>query len=162
MRNNWETVLLVVTVMNTITYCSIRELLLSIVWLNIGGKQHRFYRFIKTIKRNKSLLSRIDMMYLIEYVVSFRSDFIRWWKAKRLFAIIELALEIIFFGIGLNGNQSFYFTCFIYIFLAQSFCLFILLRLQYGIGGHHTKYDKLRKKAGGTGDGPLSHLTRHN
>ena len=152
MNIRWELVLLAVIVSNTITYFSIREILWSIVWLDKGGKLRNILSLKKEVKKKEKILRRIDMGYLLGYLSTHREDYTCWLKIKRIFACIEGLLELIYFAVGVFTNQGKAFICFSFFLLLQALLALIFLRIQFGVGGHHTKYDRRRKNKN-IGDG---------
>lgn len=146
MVTHWKSFLLAVTVSNIINYFSIREILWSIVWLNRGGKLRKFREYKKNVQNNESIVSRISMRYLLKRVSICKKDYIIWWRVKLIFVCVEVILEITYFlvGIGLTNVNSFrFFSLFMFI---QVILSFLFLRFHLGIGGHFTKYDKMRIK----------------
>ncbi len=143
---SWKIILLVVAVSDIINYFSIREVLWSVVWLNRGGSQRKLKEYKKTISVNEPLFDRISMRFLLEYVSTCSKEFVIWWKVKRVFVFAESILLIAYFAAGLVWNRSTLFDYCGLFMLCQALLSFIFLRFQFGIGGHLTKYDRMRMK----------------
>lgn len=146
MITRWKMVLLAVTIANIINYFQIREILWSIVWLNKGGKHHEFIKFKKAVRGNESFFSQVSMRYLLEYISKHPKDFIVWRKAKCIFACVESIMEISYYTLGLVWSHESLFNYFSLFMFTQAMFTFIFLRIQFGINGHLTKYDRMRMK----------------
>ncbi len=143
---NWKIFLLVITLLNIFNYYEMRDILWSIIWLNIGGKSRKLTQFKKTVSVNESIFSRISMHYLIKYVEKCRDDFVFWLKLKRIFACVTSVLEITYFILKLcrdNIRLFYYFDGFLII---QVILTIIILRFQYEFNSRLNKYDRKRMK----------------
>lgn len=146
MKASWKTILLVAVIINSITYFSIRELLWNIVWLNKRGKLRKFSSLKKTIQQEQSIFSRVSMSYLESHVSSCHRDFIFWWKFKRFFSIAESILFFSYIGINVFKMQLGWIDISSIFMLIQALLMFFIIRLQFGLGGRLTKYDRIRMK----------------
>ena len=145
-KMDWITVFLAVTVSNIINYLSIREILWSIVWLNRRGKLRKFLEYKKTVRQSETIASQISMRYLLQYVSKCKTDFVIWWKVKRVFVCVESMIGIIYVIIALYMNTGILLYYFSLFMLTQAILSFIILRFQLGIRGRLTRYDRMRLK----------------
>lgn len=146
MKVSWKAIFLVVVITNTITYFSIRELLWNIVWLNKHGNLRKFSALKKSIQEEQSIVNRVSMLYLESQVSSCHRDFMFWWNFKRIFSLIESALIFSYIGINIFKRYTDWIDISSIFMLIQALLLFLFIRLQFGLGGRLTKYDRLRMK----------------
>ena len=143
---NWKVFLLVIILFNIFNYYEIRDILWSIVWLNIGGKSRKLTQFKKTVSVNESIFSRISMRYLIKYVLKCKDDFIFWLKVKSIFACVTSVLEITYLVLRLGWDNMRLFYYFDGFLLIQVILTIIVLRFQYELNSRLNKYDRMRMK----------------
>lgn len=129
---------------NLLNYFSIREIIWSIYWLKKGGK----FRKLKTISKKETIISRIKMSYLRSLISPYEKEFDFWEFIKSFFVILESILLLLYLIISLNQNaiSVTVLTVFDVIVISQSFIWLVAVRIQFGVGGHLTKYDEKRIK----------------
>ena len=143
---NWIGMLAGFLLVNLINYLFIRDILWSIV--RAHEKKYRKFRLLKSqIKQSEPFSNRISMLYLLKYATTYRTDFLFWWRLKRIFVFVTSLLAIIYVVIALNYYQMYWFKWISLLLLLYSFAMIVFLRLQYGgVTGHLTKYDRDRMK----------------
>ncbi|MBR6951394.1 MAG: hypothetical protein IKH56_06655 [Oscillospiraceae bacterium] len=147
-KANWIIILLTVIGCNAVSYLLIRDILWSIVRLNIGGKLKKIKNLKKAIRKEEPFLHRITMQCLIKYVSTCQKEFYFWKRIKTVFSVVEFIIELAYYLVFTTAIITEEKTASIVnlVFLIQSSLIFLVLRIQFGIDGHNTKYDKKRMK----------------
>lgn len=148
MQKKWLVIILVITLTNVINYVDSRRILWSIVWLNKRGKVKKQRKFKQELwaQESISMWDRISMRYLVDHLKDYQSNFLFWWRVKRIFACVEIVLELSYCIAGIFVKESKLFEYFTYFMFIQTMVWFWMFRVQFGSGGHHTKYDIMRGK----------------
>ncbi len=141
----WKIILIVVTLINLRNYLDIREILWSIVWLNIKGKYAKLKRYKQKLWDEHLLLDYLSMRFLENELRTHQKEFLFWWKIKKIFLFSELFLAIGYAYLSKNSNQIESNTIDM-VYLIHSAIPFFFLRIQFGLDGKRTKFDRLRKK----------------
>ena len=145
MKTDWRLMLSILSFVNLISYFSLREILWSIVWLNHKGKKSK--KLKEEMQGDVDLPKRISMHYLINHINSYQNAFRFWWKMKCGFVICDLVFVSVYVGLGFFCGSTKLFYCYRIFFFVLSAIVFIVLRLQFGVDGRHTKYDWMRMKS---------------
>ena len=129
---------------NLVSYLSIREIIWSIYWLKKGGK----LRKLKRISKDENLIGRINMGYISRYISPYKKEYNFWYNIKTVFVCCELFVSVVYVVLfaflseyGFIGSKILNA-----VYLFQAFVWFVILRFQFGAGGHLTKYDVKRMK----------------
>lgn len=146
MMESWKIVMICFFLLNIISYLSIRDILWSIVRQNKHWKDKKYKEFLRNAKDNETFFRRIDMGYLQLYLKNYTKDFSYWLSVKRIFTILETLLFFIYVVSHLNWFSLRIPVWFGSALLLQSGIIFVILRFQFGIDGHMTKYDRTRYK----------------
>ena len=90
------------------------------------------------------LLQKISMHHLLNHIKSYQSAFRFWWRMKCGFVICSLVLVSVYVGLGFFCGSAKLFCYYRIFFFVFTVIVFIILRLQFGINGQYTKYDRMR------------------
>ena len=146
MMESWKIVMICFLLLNIVSYLSIRDILWSIVRQNKHWKDKKYKEFLRNAKDNETFFRRIDMGYLQQYLKNYTKDFSYWLSVKRIFTILETLLFLIYVVSHQNWFSLNIPMWFGSALLLQSGIIFVILRFQFGIDGHMTKYDRTRYK----------------
>ena len=130
---------------NLITYFEFREILWSIIWAEKRGKYRKLIQYKRELKKDSSVIDRISMNYLTDFLGSYKQAFIFWIRMKRLFVISGIFILLIYF-VFTAYKRHYEFGFFEdYFLMIYSLAYFLVIRLQFR-EGKYTKYDLERMK----------------
>lgn len=139
--NNSTTIvfLFILVLVNSLNYFMIRGIVWSIAWCDKGGKHNS----MKKIKQSQTAVSKVNMLYLLQYTNAHRKEFIFWIKVKLYFVIIESIFVITYIACSVFNN-TIYCDAFRVVAVAQSIVCFFILAFQSDTN-RQTKYDRYRR-----------------
>ena len=124
---------------NALSDWLIREVILSIVWLENRGKYNKLRRF----KEGVGFQQILTMSYLKEHVNTYQKEFSVWYSYKKAFAIVSSLLTVILIVVQICFHNEAMLEVINGVVLIPSVIIALVLCLQFDIN-RNTKYDRIR------------------
>ncbi len=120
-------------IMDLFTYWLIREMIISIIWCETGGKYNKLKKRLAG-KRINRLLQNYDIS-----VIKYKKQFLFWKRFKRVFVFAELIMAVLFIFSAVLFKSLILCS----LILIQACVIFIVVGFQFD-SGKNTKYDRIR------------------
>lgn len=117
-------------------YFQCREIIFQILICNTSRK-----RATKKIREEQTLKDKISMNYTLEYTKKYRKELLFWLRIKKAYVIFSCVVIFIFIILFCFSEVSI-LKLFIKVHIVIELVILILLRIQFGVGGRTTRYEK--------------------
>ncbi len=132
---NYYLGLFALVVINSTTYWFIREMIVSIVWCEIGGKYKKLKSYLSCNIINK-ILQNYDII-----IIKYKKQFLFWIRLKRIYVFVEFVMTVLF----MLSVELFKSLILCNSILLQSLIICFVIIFQFD-SKKNTKYDRLRMK----------------
>lgn len=122
-------------------YFVIRDIIFSFLAADVNIKNFKK----KTLKK-LSIKERISMSYVKSYVQTYKKQLTFYLLFKKLYIVIWLVFLLLPFVLPYFGVSTVISSRITNISFGIQFVILLLLRLEYGLGGKSTRYEKAKKK----------------
>ncbi len=119
-------------------YSQCREIIFQILIYNTSRK-----RALKKIRKEQSFIDRITMHYTLQYAEKYRKELLFWLRIKKSYVIFSCITFFIVIILLCTSKVS-ALENFIIVQTIIELVILILLRLQFGVEGRTTRYEKER------------------
>lgn len=122
-------------------YIVIRDIIFSLIAADVNIK-----KFKKKTMKSFSMKEKITMSYAKRYVQTYKQQLTFYLLFKKLYIVVWLVFLLLPFVLPLFGVSIITCRRISNISFAIQFGILLLLRLEYGLGGNLTRYERPKKK----------------
>lgn len=136
--------LFLISLLNVLSYFDMRIILWSIIRCEARKKGKKWRTYKETLQSGRGIREQISMRYLLHSAQMYQKEFLFWLRCKNVFTFAEFVVTMCYLLYSIIVGNSKTGNMIDLILLGQSVLVFLLMRFQFGLDGHLSRYDRIR------------------